>query len=916
MKINTYLEEYFVKIAGNNKILQSKDETFPFRLVLMGILLSIGAFLSLVTTIIIAIKHNAWIALMLMLLELLLFIYILRLRSEYDQYFRNRYKLDLILAILFGIVFSFGTNLHLFQSEIEETIKKTNLLQYKEIEHSYNQKIDDLNKKRIDLDLTSIKLKNITNNTYNAVNELNLSNSKINELDAIQAKNKKNIKTLYDLIEYQKKQVKELNGIQMANQTADELAIIASKKKKYLNQISILENEKNDILKLVEENEIKLSILNKEKANLINIIKKDTTGIINDKMSKINDSISKLNTQRDAEAFEISKHQLTYPVYVTYYFKRLFNDYWFLFLNILFILVFSIPWLLFVWNKLTFSKLTFDSYKKMQWEEWLENAYLYIRVIKKDKFKALLNKLAVNYNSEENTLDSFLKVVDKAYEKKILTKDEIFSCFENSKDDNLKLSIKRLLTSEENSSTIYGCTLSSIRISNHPFFRNIDWDLSENMNLLLGKNGYGKSFLLKIIYAVISNKEDTLSHFFEGATENTSIEITLVDREETYIYRKTMFEYKCVYITSDEEILIPNAKFVTLGIPTSRFINDVLNEPGIKYSVLAEKAFLSGDMKSVAPFFDRALADFCYQYSTMNRNSNESIERIINRFELGQIVLKTMKSISGDDFEFVRIENKNNEKYIVELKTEGSTGAVDIKEISHGTMSVITILIATYQFISHQYETEDRVLEKKGIVFIDEIDAHLHPSWQQMIINILRDSFPNIQFICTAHNPMIVGGLYEGEVSVLRRVGDDFNGRTETDKGFHIETINRNFIGSEAKEIFSLVSEVNDFDYNYSFYLTFSKEEVIYFINTLSKILDEETVYEDEIKRFYRILDRTGITRQQPTTDQIRNDDNLVEKLFLFKQRCLNANDEFYKKIMSEQDFSDYAQQKKVLNEI
>ncbi|WP_447507976.1 AAA family ATPase [Acinetobacter lactucae] len=44
----------------------------------------------------------------------------------------------------------------------------------------------------------------------------------------------------------------------------------------------------------------------------------------------------------------------------------------------------------------------------------------------------------------------------------------------------------------------------------------------------------------------------------------------------------------------------------------------------------------------------------------------------------------------------------------------------------------------------------------QGIVLIDEIELHLHPSWQQRIVLILRKSFPNIQFIVTTHSPHVI----------------------------------------------------------------------------------------------------------------------------------------------------------------
>ncbi len=46
-----------------------------------------------------------------------------------------------------------------------------------------------------------------------------------------------------------------------------------------------------------------------------------------------------------------------------------------------------------------------------------------------------------------------------------------------------------------------------------------------------------------------------------------------------------------------------------------------------------------------------------------------------------------------------------------------------------------------------------------GIVLIDEIELHMHPSWQRAIIPILHKVFPNIQFIITTHSPQVLGEL-------------------------------------------------------------------------------------------------------------------------------------------------------------
>lgn len=44
-----------------------------------------------------------------------------------------------------------------------------------------------------------------------------------------------------------------------------------------------------------------------------------------------------------------------------------------------------------------------------------------------------------------------------------------------------------------------------------------------------------------------------------------------------------------------------------------------------------------------------------------------------------------------------------------------------------------------------------------GVVLIDELDVHLHPSWQRRVATDLKETFPNIQFIATTHSPQVVG---------------------------------------------------------------------------------------------------------------------------------------------------------------
>lgn len=57
-----------------------------------------------------------------------------------------------------------------------------------------------------------------------------------------------------------------------------------------------------------------------------------------------------------------------------------------------------------------------------------------------------------------------------------------------------------------------------------------------------------------------------------------------------------------------------------------------------------------------------------------------------------------------------------------------------------------------------------------GVVIIDEIDLHLHPAWQRSVVDDLKRTFPNIQFITTTHSPIIVQSLEQGEVIDLNNI--------------------------------------------------------------------------------------------------------------------------------------------------
>lgn len=78
--------------------------------------------------------------------------------------------------------------------------------------------------------------------------------------------------------------------------------------------------------------------------------------------------------------------------------------------------------------------------------------------------------------------------------------------------------------------------------------------------------------------------------------------------------------------------------------------------------------------------------------------------------------------------------------------------------------------------------------EARGIILIDEVEAHLHPRWKVQIMDGLRKALPNMTFIVTTHDPLCLRGMDDGEVMVLRRMPGS-EAEAETDMPLFVESL-------------------------------------------------------------------------------------------------------------------------------
>lgn len=101
----------------------------------------------------------------------------------------------------------------------------------------------------------------------------------------------------------------------------------------------------------------------------------------------------------------------------------------------------------------------------------------------------------------------------------------------------------------------------------------------------------------------------------------------------------------------------------------------------------------------------------------------------------------------------------------------------------------------------HHYGFIEDWAHQPAILLIDEIENHLHPTWQRRVIPALLEHFPKLQIFATTHSPFVVAGLKRGQIHRLYREGGVIKTDKLTDEekeqlitGWTVEEILREFM--------------------------------------------------------------------------------------------------------------------------
>lgn len=92
----------------------------------------------------------------------------------------------------------------------------------------------------------------------------------------------------------------------------------------------------------------------------------------------------------------------------------------------------------------------------------------------------------------------------------------------------------------------------------------------------------------------------------------------------------------------------------------------------------------------------------------------------------------------------------------LEMKIDKGNVSLNVSQMSDGEKCTLALFGDLARRLTLANPNKKNPLLGDGIVLIDEVELHMHPSWQRKVLSVLRQTFPNIQFIITTHSPIVL----------------------------------------------------------------------------------------------------------------------------------------------------------------
>jgi energy-coupling factor transporter ATP-binding protein EcfA2 len=310
--------------------------------------------------------------------------------------------------------------------------------------------------------------------------------------------------------------------------------------------------------------------------------------------------------------------------------------------------------------------------------------------------------------------------------------------------------------------------LSRLLLENIGPFETLDLALSPGWNVILGNNGSGKSTILRAIAAALCGDDPRAAvvadRLLRAGASTGFVELTI----RSDVYRAEFIrELSRVRVVNRQLTPLQTGKIFALGFPAVRGIvppkgmsSDTSSESVPNPDVSDVLPLIAGEVDPRTESLKQWLMDLENRIQRDKKESGRLVDLRNRFFDLLNVFTPGLPVM----FDKVDFDAKQ-----VLVRTEDSDVPIPIDYLSQGMISVIGWVGTLLQRMYAVRAKSANPTQEPAVVLIDEIDAHLHPEWQQEIIGRLKAEFPQVQFIATTHSPLVVAGLRREDVFVAAR---------------------------------------------------------------------------------------------------------------------------------------------------
>jgi len=345
--------------------------------------------------------------------------------------------------------------------------------------------------------------------------------------------------------------------------------------------------------------------------------------------------------------------------------------------------------------------------------------------------------------------------------------------------------------------------LKKLHLTNFRGFEKFETQFHENTTVIIGRNGAGKTSILDAIALGMLHYTNALMTTRNISTDSARFSDADITTGKSKSTCALSLNHAVINAGSDFTVRIEKSRTITRASSTitpedslKTIKNRIKNETLISVPIVAyfnvnrtapaktnqnksQPKDLVATYKDSLSLRNPTFHTFVNWYiNQVNRENsikikkgdlNVEIESLANIRSALKVFLSNIEpSTYGDIIVHTEENQTNNFDYVpkqslVIFKDENE---FSLDQLSDGERMIITLVaeIARRLVIANK----ENPLQGVGVVLIDEIELHLHPSWQRLVVKALEKTFPNLSFIFTTHSPLILSSLRRKSIKVVR----------------------------------------------------------------------------------------------------------------------------------------------------